>query len=76
MAEAEHIDFQDEIRRCATSNPFIPFDVLTIDGDRCEVRERLQMAMAGDKIVLVLPSTGIRLLRKHQIAELHVHETV
>jgi hypothetical protein len=76
MAEAEYIDFQEEIRRCATSNPFIPFDVVTMDGNRFEVHERLQMAMAGNKIVLVLPSTGITLLRKHPIAALHVRETV
>jgi hypothetical protein len=76
MAEAEHIDFQEEIRRCATSIPFIPFDVVTIDGNRFEVHERLQMAMAGNKIVLVLPGTGITLLRKNQITALHVHETV
>jgi hypothetical protein len=74
--EPERIDFEDEMRRCANAIPFVPFDIVTTSGDRYAVSERLQLAMAGTAIVLVLPKTGIQVLRKNQITALHVHEPV
>jgi hypothetical protein len=74
--EPERIDFEDEMRRYANAVPFIPFEIVTTSGDRYQVLERLQLAMAGTAIVLVLPKTGIQLLRKNQITALHVHEAV
>lgn len=78
MAERgpEQIDFEDELRRYLNAVPFVPFDLVTTSGDRYEVQERLQVAMGGTAIVLVLPKTGIQLIRKNQITALHVRETV
>ncbi|HEX4054859.1 MAG TPA: hypothetical protein VHX86_11390 [Tepidisphaeraceae bacterium] len=78
MAERppEQIDFEDELRRYANAVPFVPFDVVMASGDRYEVQERLQIAMGGTAIVLVLPRTGIQVIRKNQITALHVREPV
>jgi hypothetical protein len=74
--EPEQIDFEDELRRYANKLPFVPFDIVTSSGNRYEVQERLQLAMGGTAIVLVLPKTGIQVIRKNQITALHVHEAV
>jgi hypothetical protein len=75
MAERpEQINFEDELRRYAESIPFVPFEILTSSGERYEVQERLQFAMGNTAVVLVLPKTGIQLIRKNQITALHVHE--
>ena len=75
--EPEQIDFLDELRRYARAIPFIPFDIVTTSGDRYEVHESLQIAVAGsDAVVLVLPKTGIQVVRKNQITALHVHEPI
>jgi hypothetical protein len=74
--EPEQINFADELYRNVSAVPFVPFDVVTNSGDRYEVRERLQIAMGGDAIVLVLPKAGIRVIRKNQITAIHVHESV
>lgn len=76
MAEHEQINFEDELRRYAEAVPFVPFDILTASGDKYEVQERIQFAMGPNAIVLVLPRTGIQLIRKNQITAIHVHEAV
>ena len=76
MAEHEQINFDDELRRYAEAVPFVPFDILTASGDKYEVQERIQFAMGPNAIVLVLPRTGIQLIRKNQITAIHVHEAV
>jgi hypothetical protein len=72
----EQINFDADLRRYLTATPFVPFDIVTSSGDRYAVEERLQMAMGGSAIVLVLPKTGIQLIRKNQITAVHVRETV
>jgi hypothetical protein len=76
MAEdvPERIHFDDEMRRCATATPFVPFDIVTTSGVRYEVRQQLQLAMGANAVVLVLPKTGLQIVRKNQIAALHIHE--
>jgi hypothetical protein len=78
MAERnpERIDFEDELRRYARAVPFVPFDIVTTSGNRYEVQESLQLAIGNTAIVLVLPTTGIQVVRKNQITALHVHEPV
>ena len=78
MADREHeqIDFEDELRRYYEAQPFVPFDIMTGSGDRYEVRERSQLAFGHIAIVLVLPRTGIQIVRKSQITAIHVHEPV
>jgi hypothetical protein len=74
MAEHEQINFEDELRKYADAAPFVPFDIVTASGDRYHVQERLQLAMGGSAVVLVLPRTGIQLIWKNQITAVHVHE--
>jgi hypothetical protein len=78
MAERqpEQIDFMDELRRYANATPFVPFDIVTTSGNKYEVQERLQFALGSTAAVLVLPKTGIQIVRMNQIAALHVHEPV
>jgi len=78
MAEQqpEQIKFADELIRCASAYPFVPFDIVTSSGDRYEVREKLQIALGADAFVLVLPRTGIRVIRNNQITAFHIHEPV
>ncbi len=71
--EPEQIHFE-EMRRCGNANPFVPFDIVTTSGDRYEVRDRFQLALGANAVVLVLPRTGIQIVRKNQIAALHIHE--
>ncbi|HTL28693.1 MAG TPA: hypothetical protein VL282_05725 [Tepidisphaeraceae bacterium] len=74
MAEHEQLNFEGELRKYAEAVPFVPFDIVTASGDRYRVQERLQLAMGGSAVVLVLPRTGIQLIRKNQITAVHVHE--
>ncbi|MGA2439370.1 MAG: hypothetical protein ABSH08_00295 [Tepidisphaeraceae bacterium] len=74
--EPEQINFAEELMRCISAIPFVPFDIVTAGGDRYEVHDRLQVATGGDAIVLVLPRTGIQVVRKNQITALHVHEPI
>ncbi len=78
MAEREHeqIDFEDELRRAYSARPFMPFDVVTAGGARYQVRDPSQLAFGHTAIVLVLPKTGIQVIRKSQITAMHVHEPV
>jgi hypothetical protein len=78
MAERkpEQIDFMDELRRYGNSDPFVPFEIVTTGGARYEVQERLQFALGATAAVLVLPRTGIQVIRMNQIAALHVHEPI
>ncbi|HEY1923353.1 MAG TPA: hypothetical protein VGG44_11440 [Tepidisphaeraceae bacterium] len=74
--EPEQIDFRDEVRRYATAIPFVPFDIVTAGGTRYKVQESLQVALGDSAVVVVLPKTGIQIIRKNQITALHVHEPV
>jgi hypothetical protein len=78
MAERgpEQLEYEDELRRYAQAVPFVPFDIVTTSGERYEVREPLQLAMGHSAVVLVLPKTGIQVIRKNQITAVHVHEPV
>jgi len=76
MAERDHeqVDFKDELRRYARADPFVPFDIVTASGDRYQVTESLQLAMGNTAIVLVLPKTGIQMIRESQIRAVHLRE--
>jgi hypothetical protein len=74
--EPERLNFEEELRRYAEARPFVPFDIMTTSGERYEVREPLQLAMGHSAVVLVLPKSGIQLIRKSQITAVHVHEPV
>jgi hypothetical protein len=73
--EPEEIRFLDELRRYSNSDPFVQFDIVTNSGDKYEVRERLQVAFGVDCCVVVLPTTGIRIVRSNQISAIHSHES-
>jgi hypothetical protein len=72
--EPEQIDFLDELRRYARAVPFVPFDIITSSGTRYEVQDNLQLALGSSAVVLVLPRTGIQIVRNNQITAIHVHE--
>jgi hypothetical protein len=74
--QPKQLDFEDELRRHARAIPFVPFEIVTASGDRYEVQESLQLAMGNSAVVLVLPKTGIQVVRKNQITAIHVHEPV
>lgn len=78
MAEQqpERIDFEDELRRYARREPFVPFDIVTASGDSYEVRDTLEIAMGHTAVIVVLPKTGIRVIRLDDITAVHVHEPV
>jgi hypothetical protein len=74
MAEHEQIDFEEELRRYWRKDPFIPFDIVTTSGDRYHISDPGLIAFGSNVIIVALRSTGIQLVRKNQIAAIHVHE--
>jgi hypothetical protein len=74
MAEHEQIDFEEELRRYWRKDPFIPFDIVTTSGDRYHIPDPGLIAFGSNVIIIALRSTGIQLVRKNQIAAVHVHE--
>lgn len=70
----ERIEFEDELRRYARAEPFIPFEVVVSSGERYLISESLQFAMTDDTVVTVLPKSGIRFFRKDQVVAVHVLE--
>jgi hypothetical protein len=70
----EQINFEDEFRRYARAEPFVPFDIVVTSGDRYEVTNSDQVAFTGNAVVVALPKHGIRFFRKSQIVAVHVHE--
>ena len=69
----EQINIDDEIRRYATADPFIPFDILTTSGDRYAIKRHLQVAVGATAIVILLP-VGTQIVRKNQIVAVHLHQ--
>ena len=78
MKERERDDnrFDERLRRYALAKPFVPFDLLTASGKRYEVRESLELAMGYNAVVLVLPKTGVQIVRKNTIMAIQIHEPV
>ena len=74
--EPEQIEFLEELRRYHERRPFQPFDVLTTSGDKYAVQDAAQFAIGHSAVVLVLPRTGVQIVRLSQITALHVHEPV
>jgi len=74
--QPEQIDFLEELRRYHENRPFIPFDILTTSGERYQVQEPVQFALGHSAVVLVLPKTGVQIVRMSQITAMHVHEPV
>lgn len=74
--QPEQITFDDELRRYARADPFVPFDIITTSGMTYEITESLQVATVQNTVVVVLPRTGVTVIRKNQIVALHKHEPV
>jgi hypothetical protein len=78
MSEFEHqpgrIEFDDELRRCLRADPFHPFDVVTASGVEYQITDSVQMAIGNTAIVIVLPKTGVQIIRKAHITAVHVRE--
>jgi hypothetical protein len=74
--EPEQIDFLEELYRYHEARPFMPFDLMTTSGEKYEIREMAQFALGHSAVVLVLPKTGVQIIRTSQITALHVHEPV
>jgi hypothetical protein len=72
--EPEEIRFLDELRRYYNASPFVPFDIVTASSDKYEIRDRANIAFGADCCVVVLPRTGICVVRSNQISAIHVHE--
>ena len=76
MAEQrdESLRFDEELAHLALAQPFIPFDIVTSSGERYEVTSPLELAVGENAVVVLLPKTGVQILRKTQITALHVRE--
>ncbi len=72
----EQITSDDELRRYARAEPFVPFDIVTTSGMTYPISESLQVAAVQNTVVVVLPRTGVTVIRKSQIVALHKHEPV
>jgi hypothetical protein len=72
----EQVDFEDELWKAYKAEPFSPFDILTAGGQVYQVQDSSQIAFGHSAIVLVLPKTGVQIVRKSQITAVHVHEPV
>jgi hypothetical protein len=73
--QPERIDFEDELRRLAKSEPFTPFEIVVTSGDRYEVTEELQIAISGNAVVVLMPKRGMKMFRKNQIVAVHTLES-
>ena len=72
MAEPEEISLRDEIERLAASEPFQPFVIIMVSGQRYEITAR-DGVMAASSVVVITPHAGgIHLLRQTQISEVSV----
>jgi len=74
MDGQEEINFQEELRKYAKAEPFLPFEIVVTCGGRYLITDPWQLAIGGNTVVVVLPKTGIRFFRKNQIVAVHVHE--
>ena len=72
--EPEKIAFDDELRKAARAVPFVPFEIITSSGDRYEISDNIEIAVGHTTVVVVLPKTGVQMIRKNQIVAIHTHE--
>jgi hypothetical protein len=72
----EQLDFLEELRRYHERRPFHPFDLLTNSGEKYAIQEAAQFAIGHSAVVVVLPRTGVQIIRLSQITAMHVHEPV
>jgi hypothetical protein len=75
MSEQEQINFEDELRKLGTADPFTPFEIIVTSGDRYEVTQQLQMAIGGNSVIVLLPKRGMQMFRKNQIVAVHTLES-
>lgn len=73
--QPEQISFDDELRKFVRANPFTPFEIVTTSGNKYEVTDSVQVAVGHSTVYVVLPRTGVQLIRKNQIVAIHAHET-
>lgn len=72
--QPERISFDDELKKLARALPFIPFEILTTGGERYEITDNIEIAVGYSTVVVVLPKTGVQMIRKNQIVAVHSHE--
>jgi hypothetical protein len=72
--EPERINFDDELRKVARAVPFVPFEIVTTSGEKYEITDSVEIAIGHSTVVLVLPKTGVQMIRKNQIVAVHTHE--
>ena len=70
----ERISFDDELRKAARAVPFVPFEIVTTSGERYEITDSVEVAVGYSTLVVVLPKTGVQMIRKNQIVAIHTHE--
>jgi F420-dependent methylenetetrahydromethanopterin dehydrogenase len=74
--EPEKISFDDELRRVARAVPFVPFEITTTSGQKYEITDSVEMAIGTSTVIVVLPKTGVQMIRKDQIVAVHTTEPV
>ena len=70
----ERINFDEELRKAARAVPFVPFDIVTTSGEKYEITDSVEIAVGYSTAVVVLPKTGVQMIRKNQIVAVHTHE--
>lgn len=75
MPDPEQLDFDEELRRLATANPFVPFTVVTASGDRYDVPNSLWIAIGSDAVLVMRPRMGSATIRLYNIVALEAHES-
>ena len=75
MAEPEEISLKDEIGRLAAADPFEPFVIVMVSGERYEIGARDGVAVTGGAIFIATYPAGSHLLRQSQISEVSIPGT-
>ena len=73
--EPEKIAFDEELKKAARAVPFVPFEIITSSGDRYDISDNIEIAVGYNTVALVLPKTGVQIIRKNQIVAIHTHES-
>jgi hypothetical protein len=73
--QPEQISFEEELRKLARAVPFSPFEIATTSGEKYEINDSMEIAIGTSTVIVVLPRTGVQMIRKNQIVAVHTTES-
>jgi hypothetical protein len=71
----EELDFHGELERIADADPFVPFTVVTVSGDRYIVPVADWVMYKGDVVYIQRPKIGSVMIRVYNVVAIEFHET-